>query len=432
MNTVSWRESDAYENVKDSQKLKSEPTATDKKGLAKIFNSIQQNLKTKLGNYVGKKLLIVHMSKKEMEDYQTTKTQNNNRIEEIKISFRERNDQGEIQREEEDEPLEGDFSTTQKLTLDGLIVKPSEPSSKYIVIFNGMKDNYEKHLKAALNLAEDVGANVVVFNYRGVGESDGRAYSAKDLIEDGNGVLEYLQTQYGVEDQDISLYGHSMGGGVVAKVQETHKECSFVTESSFKTFSAAVTAKKGKIFALLLRKSGWNLKPSESIKKRDLEKTLTIVHRHDPTVPYSQSLYKAHKNDLQSQLDEGVESKMKRIKIGSKTRKLGSDQTDIDIEPKTIRPKTEKTKKVSDENLEVTDESLVDYSDLKKRKLVRYLYHPHTRIMDRVMTEIPNLSHAHLSDEDKDTVNDVNQQFHREDLKAYESMVGIFKEFLNI
>lgn len=374
------------------------------KRLTKLWNHVVDGLKKKVGRHLGRNILKINPADlKKLEDHKAIKQE--------KIT------QGNA----ESVSIPGNGHST----LDGLILRPKVESDKWIVVFNGINVYYEEHIIPLEHLADDVGANVITFNYRGVIDSEGRPSSAADLIEDGECVMQFLIDEKGLISKNTSIYGHSMGGGIAAKVQENHPECSFVTESTFKTFASAVAAKKGKTLAFIFEKAGWNFNTLDAVANRE-GKTLTIVHRHDPTIPYEKaSLYKAHKERIRDGLEEGERKDIQRIKVGSKNRKVGAGVLDMRIDGNKVVTKDKAPKEKDRTNEE-------DYKSLKDQKLVKYLYHPHHRIMDRLFVDTPPKLPKKISDENREIIQRVNVQFRQEDEIAYGKMVDLFKEFLEI
>jgi len=384
-------------------------TNTEKKAskfsFSQLFSSLTQQIRNKGGNYIGNKLTHVKSNPEKISKNLDT------RSELIKSGSAELK-----------KIVTKGNSAKRLIELDALQIKPKEPSEKWIIIFNGVGDQYEGHLKALEQLAEDVGANVLTFNYRGVGDSKGKkAKSAQELVDDGESVIKYLK-ETGISKKNMLLYGHSMGGGVAAEVysKTMNNKGSLVSESSFSTLSAAVKEKRGKLVSYLFKKLKWDLDGFTSFQAAQGNKAV-IVNRRDPTVRYQEaSLYK----QLTKELEEGQE--LHRLKIGSKR--------DVDYEPKVkVDPKTKvsKEEKVPLENK--PSEYKKAYSQLKKKGLIKYLYHPHQRIMDRLQNvKDPVKPSKTLSKVNADAINQINNKFNKEDDQAYAKMTALFKEFLDI
>lgn len=78
------------------------------------------------------------------------------------------------------------------------------------------------------------GFNLLVFDYRGYGESGGRAIRRHDLIADTHAALDYLLTRRDIDAQCIGLYGQSLGGSIGLNVMADRPEIrAAVIESAF-------------------------------------------------------------------------------------------------------------------------------------------------------------------------------------------------------
>ena len=80
----------------------------------------------------------------------------------------------------------------------------------------GWNRSYEQNVAFAAQYATDVGAHALLFNYRGVSASTGWPSRGNHLVEDGRAAIRYVMEEYGVDESQVLLHGHSMGGGVVA------------------------------------------------------------------------------------------------------------------------------------------------------------------------------------------------------------------------
>ncbi len=138
------------------------------------------------------------------------------------------------------------ISTTTKdgVQLNG--VQIFQGSSNWIVAMNGNTGSWEKNHESLKRMTEQQKANVVSFNYRGVGASSGYCRSSDDLICDGIAMVQKL-LDHGVNPNNIVIYGHSLGGGVGAQVmvhflQRNIQIRRFISDRSFETLREAVKA----------------------------------------------------------------------------------------------------------------------------------------------------------------------------------------------
>lgn len=128
--------------------------------------------------------------------------------------------------------------------LDTLEVKLQLPlaspggSPKYIINLLGNAARYELAIDDMKRDAQELQANVVGFNFRGVGASTGRAKSANDLLVDGIAQVQRLLAQ-GVAPENIILKGHSLGAAVASLVaQHFHQQGQPIYLFNSRSFSS--------------------------------------------------------------------------------------------------------------------------------------------------------------------------------------------------
>lgn len=315
-----------------------------------------------------------------------------------------------------------------RVDLNAFAIEPKEPSARWIVVFNGMGDQYVNHVGALKKLADDADANILTFDYRSVGKSKGRATSMEDLIHDGEMVLDYLTNTSGVrvDPKNILFYGHSMGGGVAAKLhQKTNHLGPLLCESSFSTFAAAISVKRGRLVGYFVKLFNWDLDATKLFEKEKMKGKGFIVNRRDPTVRYEISLY----HHLKKLLPAGTT--IKRIKIGSKSAKENMTSTieKIQVITKVIKKPLQKGEKVEKQP---TSDFQKTMQKLKEKRIIHLIQHPHERIMDRVY------SYGSESNRDKvgsrkqseiaELIQGLYEKFKQEDEAAYEKILELIGE----
>lgn len=312
---------------------------------------------------------------------------------------------------------EFNFEIGDQHTLNGFEFYPPKPSDKWIVVFNGMGSRYETHLEALDALSKDVGANVLAFNYRGVGDSSGKPAALKDWVEDGQYMLEYLK-QKKIPPENIALYGHSLGGGVASDVyKKQDKKSALIMESSPSALSKAVQSKKGILAGLATKLFNWDFNSYRVIKNADASQNIAlIVNRRDPTVRYQEaSLYK--------KLAKKEEGKFQRIKIGEKQEEF--EKVSVKTGEKDF--KKPKSRKEKTEISDAAKEYRTQYGKLRKEGTLKDLPHPHKRVMDRSRDAKPKVEGAA-----GENLRKFESKFKQEDTQAYAEIVKVFKGFLNI
>lgn len=114
-----------------------------------------------------------------------------------------------------------EFSRRKKITYDD----PTQ--QRYIIKLLGRDQHYEDRLRRFLKLAKDREANVILFNFRGVGHSKKKALVFNDLVTDGIAQVQRVLDRFWEEHPDlrpgskgagaypmIALEGFSLGGAV--------------------------------------------------------------------------------------------------------------------------------------------------------------------------------------------------------------------------
>lgn len=213
------------------------------------------------------------------------------------------------------------FKTPDGKLLDGMHI-PGKNVSKQaptIIMFNGNGETYE--LKGATmdvkwsqegnqkadialdvplsNLADFVakGYNVLLFNYRGVGRSEGSA-TRDGLILDGESAFQYARKRLGVPEDKIILFGHSLGGGIATQVAAKHPLVQLINIRSFASLEKTVRAIFAKtpwlgfVLSKIMLALGWEF---DSESKWDQVKGCKWVVHHpfDPVIQKNAGLFTA-------------------------------------------------------------------------------------------------------------------------------------------
>jgi len=110
----------------------------------------------------------------------------------------------------------------------------SQPSDPTMIFFAANMQLYEnpssrQYLRMYTQMA---GFNVLMFNYRGVSESQGQLTQPGTVL-DGEAVFEYVTQQLGVPEEHVILHGRSIGGGVSLAVAGNHPRVCVCNERSF-------------------------------------------------------------------------------------------------------------------------------------------------------------------------------------------------------
>jgi len=141
-------------------------------------------------------------------------------------------------------PAPPPFSSFEVTTADGVKISgwttPLAGQSPVLVYFCGNAGNLADRTELLTSVAAG-SCEIVAFNYRGAGESQGRP-SEIGVYRDADAVYDYLTRDRGVSPDRLVFWGHSIGGAVATELA-TRKPCAgLVLESTFR--SARVMARR--------------------------------------------------------------------------------------------------------------------------------------------------------------------------------------------
>jgi hypothetical protein len=191
--------------------------------------------------------------------------------------------------------LEGmNITTDDGIKINAVYAKSNFKASNTarVVLYNhGNAGNLVGRL-AKLDVICKTGLDVLLYDYRGFGASQGTAQAEK-VIKDARACLDYLLKQKNFKTREIILYGESLGTGVAAKLlQVTNKQfATLVLESGFASLSAQAGRTLPLIGPLILKESF----PTIDILKNYQGKLVLIHSKKDEIIPFSDSekLFKA-------------------------------------------------------------------------------------------------------------------------------------------
>lgn len=109
---------------------------------------------------------------------------------------------------------------------------PNADKSGPVVLFcHGNAGNISHRLET-VELILSLGANILLFDYRGYGKSDGSP-SEDNIYADAEACYNWLVEHNGVPPEKIILFGRSLGGAVAVELARRVKCGGLVVESSF-------------------------------------------------------------------------------------------------------------------------------------------------------------------------------------------------------
>ncbi len=178
------------------------------------------------------------------------------------------------------------FEAEDGLRLMGWVI-PSE-GENWLLYFHGNGENISRYLSLMARLRE-LGLNILIFDYRGYGESEG-VPSEAGLYADARAAYAFLQGR-GVGPERLYLYGFSLGSGVAVQLATEVEVAGLVLEAAYTSLPAAGRHR----YPFL--PTGFMRNRYDSLSKiAEVRAPLLMLHaRDDYTVPFrqGQELYAA-------------------------------------------------------------------------------------------------------------------------------------------
>ena len=163
----------------------------------------------------------------------------------------------------------------------------TKPELATVIFFHGNGGNIANVGWLAQRFA-DHGFNVLIFDYRGYGVSDGAAAKESELYADGDAAVDFVTKQKGIRPEQIVLYGHSLGTAIVSDVASRRTVGAVVLESGFSSASSVASTALPWLptFLHFLGKNRF-----ESARKLKSVKAPILIAHGDPdlTIPTSEA-----------------------------------------------------------------------------------------------------------------------------------------------
>jgi hypothetical protein len=132
--------------------------------------------------------------------------------------------------EDVDMPYEDvELNASDGTRLHGWFVPGEGPN--VLIFFHGNAGNIS-HRLGSIRQFRALGLSVLIIDYRGYGQSDGRPTEAGTYL-DAEAAWAYLTGERGVRPDDIVVFGRSLGGSVAARLAGTHRPAGLIVESAF-------------------------------------------------------------------------------------------------------------------------------------------------------------------------------------------------------
>jgi len=128
-----------------------------------------------------------------------------------------------------------DYEPVSLKTADGLKLSawfvPAKEQKGVLLFCHGNGGNMSHRLES-IKLFHGLGLGVLIFDYRGYGESEGRPTEA-GTYRDAEAAWDYLVKTRNVPPGRIVIFGRSLGGAVAAHLAKANKPRALILESTF-------------------------------------------------------------------------------------------------------------------------------------------------------------------------------------------------------
>ena len=123
------------------------------------------------------------------------------------------------------------FLNADRLRLHGWFISSQpQPSRATVIFFHGNGGNISNVGWLGEYLAGR-GFDVLLFDYRGYGKSEGRIKGERDLYSDADAAYDYVVSKRGVSPERLVLYGHSLGTTAVVDLASRRPCSAIIVES---------------------------------------------------------------------------------------------------------------------------------------------------------------------------------------------------------
>ncbi len=129
-----------------------------------------------------------------------------------------------------------DYEDIRLTTADGVSIHgwfvPGPDAPRRVVLFCHGNAGNIGHRLDSLKIFHDLGLSVLMFDYRGFGQSEGRPTESGTYL-DAEAVWEHLVMVRGFKPSEIIVFGRSLGGAVASHIAAQRPATALILESTF-------------------------------------------------------------------------------------------------------------------------------------------------------------------------------------------------------
>ncbi len=123
-----------------------------------------------------------------------------------------------------------EFFTEDKVRLHGWFI-PNKNAKRTVLFFHGNAGNISHRLES-IEIFHRLELNVFIIDYRGYGQSEGKI-SEQGTYRDAEAAWNYLINTQGINEQEIIIFGRSLGASIASWLASKHTPAALIIESGF-------------------------------------------------------------------------------------------------------------------------------------------------------------------------------------------------------
>lgn len=169
------------------------------------------------------------------------------------------------------------FKAEDDIELHGWFIP--HPQSQAVALFCHGNAGNISHRLPTIQAMHDLGLSVFIFDYRGYGRSSGHA-SEEGTYRDARAAWKYLRENRGLNEQDIIIWGRSLGAAVAVNLAATQTSSAVIIESTFTSVTDLAAMLYPHLPVRYISRFHYNVLTSV----KAIHAPILIVHSHDDEI----------------------------------------------------------------------------------------------------------------------------------------------------
>jgi pimeloyl-ACP methyl ester carboxylesterase len=128
-----------------------------------------------------------------------------------------------------------EFVTEDNVKLHGWFIA-HENAKATLLFFHGNAGNISHRLDS-IAIFHQLGLNVFIIDYRGYGQSEGKI-TEKGTYRDAEAAWNYLTHTSGISEEQIIIFGRSLGASIASWLAARHRPAALIIESGFSSIAS--------------------------------------------------------------------------------------------------------------------------------------------------------------------------------------------------